>query len=57
MLNRSGSIRLWITVGLLIGTWFLLNTASHGEPIFPQEPLHDLPYMLGTWTGKEQPFQ
>jgi EpsI family protein len=57
MLNRSGSIRLWITVGLLTGTWLLLNTASHGEPLVPRQPLHDLPYKLGVWIGREQPFE
>lgn len=57
VLSRWGSIRLWITAVFLIGTWLLLNTTSHGEAIVARQPLHDLPYMLGTWTGKEQPFQ
>lgn len=57
MFNRSGSIRLWITAGALIGAWLLLNDVSHGEVIVPRQPLSDLPYTLGTWTGKQQPLQ
>ena len=57
MLNRSGSIRFWITACVLAGAWFLLNTASHGEAIVPRQPLRALPYMLAGWTGKEQPLQ
>jgi len=57
LLNHSGSIRLWITAGFLIGAWLLLNTVSHGETIIPRRPLQNLPYTLGTWTGEEQPLQ
>ncbi len=57
MLNRSGSIRFWITACVLAGAWLLLNTTSHGEAIIPRQPLHSLPYMLGGWTGEEQPLQ
>src|SRR5271170_2173833 len=57
MFSRAESTRLWITACFLIGAWFLLNTVSHGEAIVPRQPLHDLPYTLGTWAGHEQPLQ
>jgi EpsI family protein len=34
-----------------------MQTMTHGEPIVPRQPLHDLPYTLGAWTGEEQPLQ
>jgi EpsI family protein len=30
---------------------------SHGEAVVPRQPLRDLPYKLGTWSGQEQPLQ
>jgi len=51
-----GPGRFWITTAFLIGTWLLLNTTSRGEPIVPRKPLHDIPYSLGKWNGKEEPF-
>ena len=56
MRNQLGSVRLWITAGILIGAWLLLDTASHGEPIIPREPLSELPYTIGSWRGNEQPL-
>jgi EpsI family protein len=50
------SSRLWITAAFLLCTWLLVNTTSRGETIIPRQPLHDLPYKIGTWTGKEQPL-
>jgi EpsI family protein len=57
MLNFPSPVRLWITAGLLIGAFVLLHSVSHGEAIVPHQPLHDLPYTLGNWTGTEQPFE
>jgi EpsI family protein len=57
MLNFPSSVRLWITVGVLIGAFVLLHTVSHGETVVPHQPLHELPYSLGSWTGTEQPFE
>jgi len=57
MLNFPSPVRLWITAGLLIGAFVLLHSVSHGEAIVPHQPLHDLPYTLGSWTGTEQPFE
>ena len=57
MLNFSSSVRLWITAGLLVGTLLLLHGVSHGEAVVPHQPLRELPYKLGSWTGTEQPLQ
>jgi EpsI family protein len=59
MRNLSGSIRLWITAGLLLGASLLLHTASHGEPMVARQPLRDLAYTLGNgaWSGEEHPLQ
>src|SRR6267143_4217193 len=56
MLDSSGSIRLWITAGILLGATVVLRGASHGEPIIPRLPLRELPYTLATWTGEERPL-
>jgi EpsI family protein len=56
MAKRSGSLRFWITAIVLVGAWLLLNTASHGEAVVPRQPLHELPYTLGSWKGIEQPL-
>ena len=57
MLKSRGSVRWWVTAGILLGAFVLLQTMSHGEAIVPRQPLHDLPYTLGPWTGEEQPMQ
>ena len=56
MLKFPSSVRLWITVGVLVGAFVLLHTVSHGEAVVLHQPLHELPYTLGNWTGTEQPF-
>jgi EpsI family protein len=56
-LNIQGSIRLWITTGLLVGACVLLHTLHHGETIVPRQPLSALPYSLGPWAGEERPLQ
>jgi EpsI family protein len=56
MLKSRGSIRWWIAAGVLLCAFALLQTMSHGEAIVPRQPLHDLPYVLGSWTGVEQPI-
>lgn len=57
MLNYSGSIRRWITAGILLATFVLLHTVSHGENIVLRQPLNSLPYGLGSWAGVEHPLQ
>ena len=57
MFDLSGSTRLWITVGLLVGASVLLHSVSHAESIAPRQPLRGLPYALGAWTGEERPIQ
>ena len=56
MLKFPSSGRLWITAGLLVAAFVLLHSVSHGEAVVPHQPLHKLPYSLGSWTGTEQPF-
>jgi EpsI family protein len=57
MLDISQSIRLWITVTVLLGAFILLHTVSHGETIILRHPLLDISYTLGPWTGEEHPLQ
>ena len=57
MLKNPGSVRWWVTAGILLCAFVLMQTMTHGEPIVPRQPLHDLPYTLGAWTGEEQPLQ
>jgi EpsI family protein len=35
----------------------LLHSISHGEAVIPHQPLRELPYTLGSWTGTEQPLE
>ena len=58
MLRSRGSVRLWVTAGILLCAFVLLQTMSHGEAIVSRQPLHDLPYALWAvlWTGEEQPL-
>jgi EpsI family protein len=57
MFKSRVSIRLWVTAGILLCAFVLLQTMSHGEAIVARQPLHDLPYALGAWTGVEQPLE
>lgn len=57
MFTVDRSIRLWITAGVLLGAFVLLHTVSHGEPIVSRQPLRELSYTLGNWTGEERPLQ
>jgi EpsI family protein len=57
MSKGPGSVRLSLTVAILLGAFVMLQTMSHGEAIVPRKPLHTLPYSLGPWTGEEQPLQ
>src|ERR1700683_5084856 len=56
MINRSGSIRLGITAAILLGAFILLHSITPGEPVVPHQPLHDLSYTLGKWSGQERPL-
>ncbi len=56
MFNLSGSKRLVITAVVLLGAFILLRSVSHGEPVVRRQPLRDLPYAIGTWSGQEQPL-
>lgn len=56
MFSALGSIRLAVTAAVLLGAFILLHSASHGEPVVSHQPLRDLPYTVGTWSGQESPF-
>jgi EpsI family protein len=57
MFDISGSIRLWITAGILLGATVVFHTVRHGEPILPRQPLRGLPYTVATWEAEERPLQ
>lgn len=57
MHNRSMAIRLAIVVAVLLGGTVLLHAMSHGEPYVAREPLKDLSYQIGNWTGREAPLE
>ena len=54
MLNALAPVRLWTTVGVLLGTYALLHTISHGEPVIPRQPLRTIPFTVGNWEGQTQ---
>src|SRR5271154_2264273 len=56
MSNSLGSMRLALTAAFLLGAFILLHSVSHGEPAVPRQPLRDLPYTVGTWSGQERPL-
>lgn len=56
MLKSPGAARFWITAGVLVAAFFLFHGVGHGEAVVPHQPLHDLPYILGSWMGREQPL-
>jgi len=56
MLSVRGSVRLWITAGVLLGAFMILHTVSHGEAIVPRHSLSKLPYSFAGWTGEERPL-
>jgi len=56
MLRTFGSIRLWVTAAVLLGAFILLHGVSHGEPVVPHQPLRNLPYAVGAWSGQERPL-
>lgn len=50
------SVRLWITVAMLLGSSVLLHALTHGEKIVPRAPLSELPYSVGDWKGQDDPL-
>jgi EpsI family protein len=56
MINSLGSIRLGVTAAVLLGAFILLHSVSHGESVVPQQPLRNLPYTAGKWSGQEHPL-
>lgn len=55
--SRGMTIRLVLVVVVLLGGTALLHALSHGEPVIPRQPLHDLSYQIGSWTGIEAPLE
>jgi len=47
---------LAVTTAVLLGAFILLHSVSHGEPVVPHEPLRDLSYKIGKWSGQERPL-
>jgi EpsI family protein len=56
MSNSLGSIRLALTAAFLLAAFLLLHSVSHGEPVVPHQPLRDLSYTVGAWSGEERPL-
>ena len=56
MSNSLGSMRLWVTAAVLLSAFILLHSVSNGESVVPHQPLRDLPYTIGTWSGQERPL-
>jgi EpsI family protein len=56
MFNPLGSIRLKVTAAVLLGAFILLHSVSHGESVVSHQPLRDLPYTVGKWSGQERPL-
>lgn len=46
-----------VVAAVLLGSTIALHALSHGEPMVAREPLRDLPYQIGDWSGKEYPLQ
>jgi len=51
------TVRFWIVTAVLLGGTGLLHGMSHGEAIVARQPLKGLPYLIGTWSGQEQPLE
>jgi EpsI family protein len=49
--------RLWTVVVVLLGSTALLHGMSHGEKVMARQPLQNLPYSIGNWTGQERPLE
>lgn len=55
--SRGMTVRLVLVVVVLLGGTALLHALSHGEPVIPRQPLADLSYRIGNWTGVEAPLE
>ena len=50
-------VRLVIVAAVLLGGTILLHAMSHGEAVVARQPLKDLSYSIGTWSGTESPME
>lgn len=48
---------MWIVAVVLLGSTGLLHGMSHGEAVVARHPFKELPYLIGDWTGQEQPLE
>lgn len=56
MLDRSMTVRVCITAGLLLAATVLLHSLRHGERIPPHRTLKEFPPLLGNWQGVDEPM-
>jgi EpsI family protein len=49
-------IRMWVTAGVLLGTFILVHSVSHGEPVVQHRQLRELPYIVSAWSGQDRPL-
>lgn len=57
-MNKLGmTARFWIVAVVILGSTGLLHGMSHGEAMVARQPLKGLPYLIGTWSGQEQPME
>ena len=57
MFSGAGVGRFWLMAAVLLGAFVLLQTMSHGEATVARRPLRNIPYVLGPWTGRDDPLQ
>jgi EpsI family protein len=57
MFKMGMTVRLCIVAVVLLGGTALLHGMSHGEAVVARQPLKDLPYSFGDWTGQELPLE
>jgi EpsI family protein len=57
MRKREMTARLCIVAVILLGSTAFLHGMSHGEAVVARQPLRELPYVLGNWTGQEVPIE
>jgi EpsI family protein len=54
--DRSLRNRLWVTIGILVGTAIILNSANRPIKIPLRQPLKNIPLAIGEWRGVDVPL-
>lgn len=57
MRSYGMTVRLLIVAAVLLGGTILLHAMSHGEAVVARQPLKDLSYSVGGWSGRETPME